>query len=74
MFQMGNVAETLVAYFGTLVAGLRPVCTLAQHGSREIGSLAEHVGARATIVQADHGQGETLKVARDLHSQAPSRR
>lgn len=68
MFQMGNVAETLVAYFGTLVAGLRPVCTLAQHGSREIGSLAEHVGARATIVQADHGRGETLKVARDLHS------
>lgn len=68
MFQMGNVAETLVAYFGTLVAGLRPVCTLAQHGSREIGSLAEHVGARATIVQADHGRGETLKVARNLHS------
>lgn len=68
MFRMGNVAETLVAYFGTLVAGLRPVCTLAQHGSREIGSLAEHVGARATIVQADHGRGETLKVARDLHS------
>ena len=68
MFQMGNVAETLVAYFGTLVAGLRPVCTLAQHGSREIGSLAEHVGARATIVQADHGRGETLKVARDLRS------
>lgn len=68
MFQMGNVAETLVAYIGALIAGVRPVCTLAQHGSREIGSLAEHLGARVTIVQADYGRGENLKVARELHS------
>ncbi len=67
MFQMGNVAETVVAYLGALIAGLRPVCTLPQHGEREIGLLAQHVGARATIVQADHGAGETLAVARALH-------
>lgn len=66
MFQMGNVAETLVAYFGSLVAGLRPVCALAQHGAREIGSLAQHIGTRTTIVEADHGRGETLGAARDL--------
>ncbi|MCQ4129051.1 AMP-binding protein [Rhodococcus erythropolis] len=67
MFQMGNVAETVVAYIGVLIAGLRPVCTLPQHGEREIGLLAQHVGARATIVQADHGSGETYRVARALH-------
>lgn len=68
MFQMGNVAETLVAYFGALIAGLRPVCTLPQHGEREIGLLAQHVGARASLVQADHGRGETADVARALRA------
>ncbi|WP_231855608.1 AMP-binding protein [Tsukamurella pseudospumae] len=68
MFQMGNVAETVVAYLGALIAGLRPVCTLPQHGVREIGLLAEHVGARATVVQGDHGKGETLAVAAALHA------
>ncbi|MDF0531210.1 AMP-binding protein [Tsukamurella sp. 8F] len=68
MFQMGNVAETVVAYLGVLAAGLRPVCTLPQHGAREIGLLAEHVGARATVVQGDNGKGETVAVASALHA------
>ncbi|NMD56302.1 AMP-binding protein [Tsukamurella conjunctivitidis] len=68
MFQMGNVAETVVAYLGALIAGLRPVCTLPQHGVREIGLLAEHVGARATVVQGDYGKGETIAVASALHA------
>ncbi|HEY3650385.1 MAG TPA: AMP-binding protein [Streptosporangiaceae bacterium] len=57
MFQLGNVAETAVAYLGCLLAGIRPVCTLPQHGVREIGVLAEHVGARGLIVQADFRGG-----------------
>ncbi|WP_019202275.1 AMP-binding protein [Tsukamurella sp. 1534] len=69
MFQMGNVAETLVAYLGSLVAGLRPVCTLPQHRVREIGLLAQHVGARASVLQADHGRGEPAQVARELHAE-----
>lgn len=68
MFQLGNVAETVVAYLGALIAGLRPVCTLPQHGVREIGLLAEHVGARATVVQGDYGKGETVAVAAALHA------
>ena len=60
MFQMGNVAETIVAYLGCLLAGARPVCTLPQHGSREIGLLAEHVGARVLLTQADFRGGELL--------------
>lgn len=53
MFQLGNVAETVVAYYGCLKAGIVPVCTLPQHGEREIGLLAEHTGARAHFVQGD---------------------
>ena len=53
MFQMGNVTETVVAYLGCLLAGARPVCTLPQHGAREIGLLAEHTGARVLLTQGD---------------------
>jgi 2,3-dihydroxybenzoate-AMP ligase len=63
MFQMGNVAETVVAYLAALLAGLRPVCTLPQHGQREITLLAEHVGARGIFVQGDFGQGQLPMLA-----------
>lgn len=53
MFQLGNELETVVAYYGCIRAGIVPVCTLPQHGEREIGQLAEHTGARGHIVQAD---------------------
>ncbi|GAA4886981.1 (2,3-dihydroxybenzoyl)adenylate synthase [Actinomycetospora straminea] len=53
MVQLGNVAETVVAYYGAVKAGIVPVCTLPQHGVREIGLLVEHTGARGHLVQAD---------------------
>ncbi|MEV6923696.1 AMP-binding protein [Dactylosporangium sp. NPDC051485] len=66
MFQMGNVSETVVSYLGCLLAGLRPVCTLPQHGVREIGLLAEHVGATLLITQLDHDGGRLVRVAEQL--------
>ena len=66
MFQMGNVVETVVAYLGCLLAGLRPVCTLPQHGVREIGLLARHIGAQGLILQADFGRGLLPDNARAL--------
>ncbi|WP_405793771.1 AMP-binding protein [Streptomyces sp. NBC_01506] len=66
MFQMGNVAETVVSYLGCLLAGMRPVCTLPQHGVREIGVLARHIGARGLVVQADFGRGRLLGNAKTL--------
>ncbi|MGW6902211.1 (2,3-dihydroxybenzoyl)adenylate synthase [Streptomyces sp. NPDC054919] len=66
MFQMGNVAETVVSYLGCLLAGIRPVCTLPQHGVREISVLAEHIGARGLILQADFGRGQLPDHARTL--------
>lgn len=71
MFQMGNVAETVVAYLGCLLAGIRPVCTLPQHGTREIGVLARHVGARGLIIQSDFGRGRLPENARTLLSEGP---
>ncbi|MEV7289154.1 AMP-binding protein [Streptomyces sp. NPDC093252] len=68
MFQMGNVAETVIAYLGCLMAGIRPVCTLPQHGVREISVLARHVGARGLIAQADFRHGKLPEHARELRS------
>lgn len=69
MFQMGNVAETVVGYLGCLLAGVRPVCTLPHHGSREIGLLAEHTDARVLLVQEDFGSGQLRQQAIDLHAE-----
>lgn len=66
MFQMGNVAETVVAYLGCLLAGARPVCTLPQHGAREIGLLAQHIGATCLISQVDFGRGNLADVAQSV--------
>ncbi|ALG84764.1 AMP-binding protein [Gordonia phthalatica] len=66
MFQLGNTAETVVVYLGALRAGLVPVCTLAQHGAREIGLLAAHVNARGLITQGDFDGGRLLDIARSL--------
>ena len=68
MFQMGNVAETVAGYLGCLLAGARPVCTLPQHGSREIGLLAAHTGASCLIVQSDFRGGRLTAQARQLLS------
>ena len=68
---MGNVAETVVAYLGCLLAGVRPVCTLPQHGVREVDVLARHVGARGLIIQADFGCGQLRGNARTLLSDGP---
>ncbi|MFE2043182.1 (2,3-dihydroxybenzoyl)adenylate synthase [Streptomyces sp. NPDC059477] len=66
MFQMGNVAETVVTYLGCLLAGIRPVCTLPQHGTREVAVLARHLGARGLVLQADFGRGQLPEQARAL--------
>ncbi|MGE0215942.1 AMP-binding protein [Mycolicibacterium sp.] len=66
MFQMGNVEDTVVSYLGALTAGLRPVCTLPQHGAREVGLLARHIGAAGLFTQTDFGKGQLPDIARAL--------
>lgn len=72
MFSMGNVAETVVAYYGALRAGLVPVCTLPHHREREVGSLAEHVGARGHIVQADFATDSLIECAARVAASSPT--
>ncbi|MGD9525710.1 (2,3-dihydroxybenzoyl)adenylate synthase [Pseudonocardia sp.] len=71
MFQSGNVAETVVAYYGAVKAGIVPVCTLPQHGEREIGQLAAHTGARAHLVQADFRSRDLVASAQRLAATVP---
>ncbi|MFE4754971.1 (2,3-dihydroxybenzoyl)adenylate synthase [Streptomyces mirabilis] len=66
MFQLGNEAETVVAYYGCIKAGLIPVCTLPQHGEREISHLARHTDARGHLVQADFRNRNLVGMAADL--------
>ncbi|HEY0812562.1 MAG TPA: AMP-binding protein [Pseudonocardia sp.] len=68
MFQMGNTAETVVAYYGAIKAGIVPVCTLPQHGEREIAQLARHVGARGHLVQDDFRDHALTKMAARLQA------
>lgn len=63
MFSAGNIAETVIAYYGAVKAGVVPVCTLPMHGHREIGLLAEHVGATGHLVQADFAGQDLPAVA-----------
>lgn len=71
MFQLGNVAETVVAYYGVVKAGIIPVCTLPQHGAHEIGRLAEHTAARGHIVQADFRNRDLVELGTRLGEAVP---
>ncbi|MEU6698615.1 AMP-binding protein [Pseudonocardia sp. NPDC046786] len=72
MFQSGNVAETVVAYYGAVKAGIVPVCTLPQHGEREIAALAAHTGARGHLVQADFRNRDLTALAAGLRAAVPA--
>lgn len=54
IFQMGSVAEILVALFACYKAGVLPVCTLPQYREIEIGQLAEMSAATGYFVQGDN--------------------
>jgi 2,3-dihydroxybenzoate-AMP ligase len=66
LFQVGNVGEAVVAYYGVLKAGLVPVCSLAQHRDRDMSALAAVTGASVHIVQADFRSYALVDLARSL--------
>ncbi len=66
VFQMGNELETVVAWYGTLKAGLVPIASLPNHGAYEIGHIADFTGARAHIVQADYRTYDLPALGRKL--------
>ncbi|MBJ8348884.1 (2,3-dihydroxybenzoyl)adenylate synthase [Antrihabitans sp. YC2-6] len=52
ILQLTNRLETVLAWYGTIKAGLIPVATLAAHRQHEIGYLSAKLGAVAHIVEA----------------------
>jgi 2,3-dihydroxybenzoate-AMP ligase len=72
LFQVGNIGEAIVAYYGVLKAGLIPVCSLAQHRERDIGALAELTDAGAIVVQADYRTYDLVGSARVLRDRYPA--
>ncbi|WP_197377715.1 (2,3-dihydroxybenzoyl)adenylate synthase [Mycolicibacterium baixiangningiae] len=52
LFQVTNRAQSVVAWYACLKAGLIPVATLAAHRGHEIGHISRKVGAVAHIVEA----------------------
>ena len=52
IFQLTNRLETVLAWYGTIKAGLVPVATLAAHRRHEIGYVSTKLGAVGHIVEA----------------------
>jgi non-ribosomal peptide synthetase component E (peptide arylation enzyme) len=74
IFQMGNVPETAIAFYGAVKAGLVPVCTLPAHRRREIDHFVTRTGALGHIVQADYRTAELADFAVATRALNPSLR
>ena len=71
LFQIGNVLETVAAYYGAVKAGLIPVCTIPQLGELEMRYLARHSGAKAYLVQADFRSQNLKELATKIVADSP---
>lgn len=66
LFQVTNHLDSVLAWYGTLKAGLVPVCALASHRGHEIGEISRRAGAVAHLVDA----GTTFDLVSFAHEQA----
>ena len=66
LFQLGNTVDTALAWYGTLKAGLIPVCTLMQHRGHEMTEIGRQSEAAAHIVQADHARTDLVAFGRRI--------
>jgi 2,3-dihydroxybenzoate-AMP ligase len=67
LFQVTNRLHTIVAWYGTLKAGLVPVATLALHRRHEISQIAARVGAVAHFVEVNPDDRFDLVAMADAH-------
>jgi non-ribosomal peptide synthetase component E (peptide arylation enzyme) len=74
ILQIGNSAATALAWYGTLKAGLIPVCTLMQHRRHEISEIARQAEAVAHVVQADHERTDLVAFARRIAADSTTMR
>lgn len=67
LFQLTNRLHTVLAWYGTLKAGLVPVATLALHRRHEIGQIAARTGAVAHLVEVGPDDKFDLVAMADAH-------
>jgi 2,3-dihydroxybenzoate-AMP ligase len=72
LFQIGNAAESAVAYYAAVKAGVIPVCAIPAHGERDMVALARQSGARAYVVQADFRSQDLQALAAAVRRRAPA--
>ncbi len=73
IFQVTNRAQSVIAWYGCLKAGLIPVATLAAHRGHEIGHISRKVGAVAHIVEAGM-KFDLVEFAHEMAADHPSLR
>jgi 2,3-dihydroxybenzoate-AMP ligase len=72
ILQVGNTAETVEALYAMIKMGAVPVCSLVPFGHHEIDAIADIVGARAHLVQADLGGRDLVAFAREVRDVVPT--
>jgi 2,3-dihydroxybenzoate-AMP ligase len=70
VFQVGNELESVVAFYGVLKAGLRPVCSIPNHRLHEVGHIAVASGARAHLFQGDYRNYDLAGLSTALAAEA----
>ncbi|MFG3522041.1 AMP-binding protein [Nocardia nova] len=71
LFQVENSADTVLAWYGVIKAGLIPVATLAAHRGHEIGQIGEATSARGHLVQGDYSKLDLVEFARRMSAESP---
>jgi non-ribosomal peptide synthetase component E (peptide arylation enzyme) len=72
IFQLDNRAETVLALYGAIKAGLVPVCTLSIHRHHEIDQIASQTSARGHLVLADDARFDFLAFANEVAERVES--
>ena len=64
LFQVGNVSEAAFLYYGSLKAGVIPVCALPAMSVGEVVDIARRTAASAVLYQADFRAGARERIER----------
>jgi len=72
MFQCGNSHELLVSFFGCLIAGIIPICSLQAFRKLEIEYLANLAQARLHLVQGDDPKFDDVAFAEEMQKFVPT--
>ena len=72
IFQLPNIPEFVMAWYGCLRAGLIPVTCLAPFRQTEIGYLAAHTEARAYFIASEVRGFDHVRMAEEMRAGVPS--